>query len=324
MARTANSSEDTTQKSHAGFFVSVGRWRTAIVFATCLLAAVGCSESDKQKMKDMWKFDSGSGLGSGRRAGDKETWTIECNEFLGPGHTKTADTMATALKRVSGLNPDKVTVQYLDDRSRVYYGTYELKYVEAKGDSGRGARGDLIIQLSQEIKTDLDFIRGLAMGDKFPFFSARPVPQPKPDVGPPEWDLRNARGLYTLQVGVTYPTATLHDYKAAAVEWVKDLRSRGHEAYYYHDPDRALTSICVGTFGADALVDTGDGRTGYSPAVRALREKEEFMYNLENGHKVFQVAPDESGKRVRMPNISFLVEIPRKDQAGATGSLERR
>ncbi len=297
-------------------------FRCALLIPLMLLVGFGCSDTDKKKWDNMWKLDSGSGIG--RRAGDKEAWTIECNEFIGPGHVNTADTMATALKRVSGLRAERVRVDHLDDRSRVYYGSYELSYAETKVDSDRHARGDLVIQLSDEIKTDLDFIRKLAMGEQFPFFSARPVPEPRPDVGPSEWNLQNARGVYTLHVGVTYPTPTLHDYKSAAIEWVKDLRNRGYEAYYYHDPERPQTSICVGSFGADALVDTGEGRSGYSAAVRALREKEELKYNLENGHIMHRIAADESGKRVRMPNWSFLVEIPRKDKPLSSGGLERR
>ena len=297
------------------------RWSIVIGFS---LSIFGCGEQEKQKWDDFWQKGSLVGIGGGHRAGDVETWTIECNEYRGEKHAETADALASSLKRVSGLRPDLVTVQHDNDRSRVFYGSYELKYVEAKVDGERYAQGDVIIDISSEVKTDLDFIRKLAIGDQYPFFLARPIPQPRPDVGPEEWDLRNARGLYTLHVGVTYPTPSLHDYKAAAVEWVKDLRGRGHEAYYYHDPDKAETSICVGTFGDDALVDTGDGRTGYSPAVKALRGKEELKYNLENGHIVQRIATDENGKQVKMPNWSFLVKIPRQGEGAALQAPESR
>ncbi|GMU34223.1 MAG: hypothetical protein HS101_07370 [Planctomycetia bacterium] len=297
------------------------KWSIVIAFS---LSIIGCGEQEKQKWDDFWQKGSLVGIGGGHRAGDVETWTIECNEYRGERHAETADALASSLKRVSGLRPDLVTVQHDKDRSRVFYGSYELKYVEAKVDGERYAQGDVIVDISSEVKTDLDFIRKLAIGDQYPFFSARPIPQPRPDVGPTEWDLRNARGFYTLHVGVTYPTPSLHDYKAAAVEWVKDLRDRGHEAYYYHDPDKAETSICVGTFGEDALVDTGDGRTGYSPAVKALRGKEELKYNLENGHIVQRIATDENGKQVKMPNWSFLVKIPRQGEDAALRSPESR
>lgn len=295
-------------------------WIALVAFLPLL---AGCGEQEKKKWDDFWQQGSLASLGTDRGPGDREAWTIECGEFTEAGHEDVADSLATALKRVSGLHSDKVRVQHSDDRSRIFYGTYNLQYVEAKVDGEGHARGDVIIELTNEVRTDLDFIRKLAMGDRYPFFAARPIPEPSPDVGPAEWNLRNANGVYTLNIGVTYPTATLHDYKTAAVEWVKDLRGRGHEAYYYHDPNSAKSSICVGTFGEDALVDTGDGRTGYSDAVRLLREREEeFKFNLENGHKTFRIATDENGQRVKMPNWSFLVKIPRQGESASEGAWE--
>lgn len=300
-------------------------FRTSLVLTLALsqIVAAGCGESDKERWDEFWK-DGRDAFSIGRRAGDMEDWTIECNEFTGPSHVDTADTLTTALKRVSGLKSDQVRVRHDEEKSRIYYGRYRLRYVEAKGDSDTRTSGDVVIELSPEIRADLDFIRKLAMGDQYPFISARPAPVPQETLGPPEWDLRNVQGEYSLHVGVTYATPTLHDYQAAAVEWVRDLRRRGYDAYFCHDPDRAQTSICVGVFGEDALVDTGDGRSGYSPAVRQLREKEELMYNLENGHIVNRIATDETGKRVSMPNLSFLVEIPKKGDAAPDGGLIRR
>lgn len=298
----------------------IAKWLACLVLVPVV---IGCGEQEKQKWDDFWQKGSLSGMGGDHKAGDREKWTIECNEFRGESHEDTADTLATSLKHVSGLHPDQVKVQHEKERSRIFYGSYDLQYVEAKGDGEGHTRGDVIIDISPEVKTDLDFIRKLAIADRYPFFAARPIPEPSPDVGPPEWNLKNAKGVYTLNVGVTFPTATMHDYKTAAIEWVKDLRSRGHEAYYYHDPISSKTSICVGTFGEDALIDTGDGRTGYSQAVRALRDKEdEFKYNLENGYKTFRIATDENGKRMKMPNWSFLVKIPRQGESASQGAIE--
>ncbi len=290
---------------------AAGSW-AALLAMVIALQFCGCSDADKKKWDDFWAMEGRGPFGS-RQAGDEEAWTIECNTYLSENHAKAADSMATALKRVPELRSESVWVEHGPKRSTVFYGEYPLKYVQAQVASESHAEGDLIIKLSDEIKSDLDFIRKLAMGDKYPFFSARPIPKPLADVGPPEWDIRNARGIYTLNVGVTYNTETLHNYKEAAIEWVRDLRSRGHEAYYYHDPDRPQTSICVGTFGEEALTDTGGGRSGYSEAVKALQQKEEFKYNLENGHIMYRIANDEHGQRVRMPNWSFIVKIQRDD-----------
>ncbi|MBN2563430.1 MAG: hypothetical protein JXQ75_21120 [Phycisphaerae bacterium] len=299
--------------------------RTGFLVVACLvgcagLAASGCRQADKDRWDEFVAKMGGSGSSDGglfgsRRAGEQEVWTIECNAYRGPQRRVMADRMASALKRVGELRSGKVAVEHRKNQSVVYYGEYKLKYVEAKVDSASHAKGDVVIELNDAIQRDLQFIKTLALGEAYPFFSARPLPKPIEDVGPAEWDLRSAKGVYTLQVGVTYNTPTLHDYKQAAVEWVKALRAEGHEAYYYHDPDKPRSSVCVGTFGEDALVDSGDGKTRYSDAVNALRKQGDFMYNLENGHKIYKRAPNsETGRIERMPNWSFLVRIP---QGGA-------
>lgn len=297
---------------------SFRRWKGWAVVSVAV-AVIGCNSNDQAKWDSFWGMKGGkSAGGSARTAGERETWTVECNEYVGATSDEMADRMAAALKRVPDLDSNKVWVEHGKPRSRVFYGEYDLEYVETRVENDAAAKGDVVIQLSNEIKTDLEFIRKLAMGDQYPFFSARPVPRPVEDVGPEEWNLRNARGVYTLHIGVTYNTATLHNYKEAAIEWVKDLRKRGFEAYYYHDPEEPQSSICVGTFGEDAMIDQGDGRMVYSQAVKDLRSQEEFKYNLENGHIISRWAVNEDGKRGKIPNWSFLAKIPGRD-----GQMER-
>jgi hypothetical protein len=282
-----------------------------------LVAPVGCNQDEQRKWDDFWKLDSG---GLGHRAGDCDTWTIECAEFRGQGRSMTADRLAASLKRVDGFDETQVVVSHDGQRSRVLYGEYSLRYVEATVDKQSQAKGDVVVELSPKIKQDLATIRSLAIGDRYPFLTARPIAKPSQSVGPKEWDLRNARGDYTLHVGVTFNTREMHNYQEAAVEWVKALRDEGHEAYYYHDPDQGKSDICVGTFGKDALVDTGGGKKGFSDAVKALRDKSDFKYNLENGSKISRLGTDENGKRVNMPNWSFLVKIPRSQGEGINRS----
>ncbi len=293
----------------------------AVLFAA--LFAAGCNQQEMQRQheervrawNEMWGIDDGGGP----RVGDKETWTIECNAYTGENRREMADRMASLLKRVADVDARQVRVSHEAERSCVYYGEYDLSYVRAETDSEEHTKGDVYVALNEAIKRDLRFVRQLSIGSQFPFFSARPIPKPTEDVGPPEWDLRNARGVYTLHVGVTYNTPTMHAYKQAAVEWVKALRSDGYEAYYYHSPDEPRSSICVGTFGDDALIqwqetidDQQVTRSRYSDEVEALRARADFAYNLENGVKVFRTArnPD-TGETARMPNKSFLVRIPR-------------
>ena len=295
---------------------------TADLLATALVLTVcGCNkeemsrkhEENVKKWNDFWSSGDSGGSLLGHRAGDAEMWTIECNEYLGANSGELADTVATALKKVEGIRADSVRVEHGEDRARVLYGSYPLKYGKAGANKENQTQGEAIIELSEDIKRDLRLIRSLAMGEEYPFFSARPIQQPTADVGPAEWDLRNAKGVYTLNVGVTYNTPTLHNFKEAAVEWVKALREEGYQAYYYHAPDGMKTSICVGTFGDDALMTGPDGKSQYSEAVQALRNQSDFQYNLENGLRIYRKAvnPD-TGEVERMPNWSFLVKIPEK------------
>ncbi|HKQ49362.1 MAG TPA: hypothetical protein VJZ71_14925 [Phycisphaerae bacterium] len=296
---------------------SARRFCRTTCYSVPFLLLAACQQQDQKKWDEFWKVDSNRPL-FGKQVGDAEIWTIECNDYRSASREEReqmADNMARLLKKRRELRADDVWVQNEADRSRIFYGQYPLKYVEARTDTDDHAQGDVIIELNEEIRRDLDFIRKLALGDKYPFFSARPTVMPTEHVGPPEWDLQSARGVYTLNIGVTYNTETLHNYKEAAVEWVRDLRNRGYDAYYYHDPDRPLSSICVGTFGEDALVDDGQGKKRMSPAVIELRNKEEFKYNLENGHIIYRSAVNEAGQKGRIPNWSFLVRIPRTGES---------
>lgn len=312
--------------------------KTMTLFLTLAMmaASLGCSDEqitemnrrnqkDKERWNEFWATEknSDSRSATGRRVGESEVWTIECNSYEGPERREMADKMAEALQRVRDLRSNDIWVEHSENHSCVFYGNYKLRYFQTKVDGESHVEGDVIIKLNNEIKRDMRYIKTLAFGDKYPFFSARAIAKPIRDVGPSEWDLRNAKGAYSLHVGITYNTPNLQNYKQAAIEWVKDLRRRGHEAYYYHDPDKPQTSICVGTFGEDAVTEYDapqnpnepktTARRRYSEAVLQLRSQEEFMWNLENGHKISRGKTGEDGKPVMMANESFLVPIPKQD-----------
>ncbi len=299
----------------------------SVMAVACVATGLGCGGTHEDRVR-AWEeaFDEG-GSGSGRRVGETEVWTIECNSYKGSRREAMADGMAKALKRVRQLRPKDVWVEHGDEQSCVYYGQYKLKYVEAQVGSDTRSRGDAYVKLNKEIRRDLQFIKTLAVGEKHPFLQSRPIPKPLENVGPSEWDLREAKGVYSLQVGVTYNTPTLHNYKKAALDWVRVLRKEGHEAYYYHDPDEPRSCVYVGTFGENALIEWHESvpheetgtlqsvrRARYSDAVKALRAQADFRYNLENGHRMYRKMRNEkTGETARMPNGSFLVKIPRRE-----------
>lgn len=252
--------------------------------------------------------------------GEYEQWTIECGAYEGAERRQVADRMAALLKDVPEVDAEAIRVEHNDDRSRVLYGAYELEYSVSE------AGGRPTIELNDEIKNDADFIRKLAVGTQYPFLQARAIEMPKAVEGPAKWDLRNANGVYTLHVGVTYATPNLQEYKEAAIEWVRVLREEGYEAYFYHSPDEPRVSICVGTFGADAVKQkkqinpvTKQEETVpvYTQQVNDLRARDpSFQYNLENGHIIHRhVLNPETKQKEKVPNLSFLVKIPTQGES---------
>src|SRR5205085_11875413 len=127
----------------------------------------------------------------GNSDSDKEEWHILCGKYDGPDRMRVADDLAAALKRVAGIDAKRVHVVHEDRVSRITYGPYMLGYNE---------QGNVVF--TPQINNDLQLIRSLSVGDQFPFFTALKEPAPTPDVGPPQWDLRKANGMYTLLICV--------------------------------------------------------------------------------------------------------------------------
>lgn len=252
-----------------------------------------------------WGTPQGGSRGGGlfqSARGAKEDWEILCARFEDEGRIRMADDFGAALKRVNRITPAKVRVVHDSTESRITYGPYPLGFNNKGG-----------VQFTPEINRDLDLIRHLAVGESYPFFTAVKQPATPTSIGPPEWDLRRAKGVLTLQIGVFFNTPTFSERKEAAVEWVKDLRQRGVEAYYFHGPMKS--TVTVGSFDESAVRGTRTlrDRSGnpiaprgptrdYSPEVIKLRQNPEFAHNMVNG----AIETVDGTKQV-----SFLVMIPK-------------
>lgn len=228
----------------------------------------------------------------GRQQGER--YTIQCLELRGPLRFQNTEEIVKVLRRAPGITPSEVSLIHDDDVSTVFYGTYIRPYDKKTGQ----------LMLSKQTKEDIRLLKELVdeRGVHY-FLEAKLVPVPTPDIGPPEWDLAGADGKYSLQVAVFYNTPGFDQRKGAALEYVKDLRSRGYQAYYYHGERASM--VTVGLFGDDAIVQREDG-PHYNDEVKALQTKEEtFLYNLENGRKKYRI---EDGQRIPVP--SLLVHVP--------------
>ncbi len=234
------------------------------------------------------------GRGFGRRSG--EAWTIECLAMSGERHRVHAEQIAEVLRVTPWVDKAEVRVVSETDISRVYYGMYYRAI-----DRLRDERG-----LPAKLASDLGMIRDLTDGRGLRMFTAaRMVPVPLADVGPSEWNLANAAGVYTLQVGVFFQTKGVANHKSAAVVFVKELRARGYEAYYYHTDSKSM--VTVGVFGEEAVNRRKDGTniTEYSSRIRRMQRDELLKYNLTNGAVWYQI---HEGQKV--PVRSQLVRIP--------------
>lgn len=225
------------------------------------------------------------------------TFTILCMEATGPDGARMVDLMAKGLRNVQGLDASLVQIASRNNVHRLYYGAY-------KGQVKR--ESDQFVP-PERARQDLAAIRSMASGQSQPFQLARIVEAPTPDPGPAEWNLKNAPGIYTLQITYIFDKPGLPNHKDVAVEICKALREQGEEAWYLHD-DR-ISVVTVGHFDESAVVkDAAGNPVGYSPAVQALQNKrEEFRYNTECLQKVVHVI---GNQRIAAPSV--LIEIPRE------------
>ena len=125
-----------------------------------------------------------------------------------------------------------------------------------------------------------------------------------------QWDVVNAKGKYTLQIGIFYNTPTFHARKEAAEEYVKLLRQDGFPAYFRHEEARSF--VFVGDFDESDMIKTPAGYQ-IGPRVERLikQREEEFRHTLENGYRIRRKMPD--GQMIVPPSI--LVPVPGKQAA---------
>jgi len=166
---------------------------------------------------------------------------------------------------------------------------------------------------------DLERVRKAQLSGSAPFASAIVTPPASGELrgSNPAFDLRTVKqrygkqAVYTLQVGLygrgdyQAPSAEeLNEFRQAAEGAVRDLRSKGEKAFYYHAPSRSM--VTVGVFG-ERDFDSTVRPPFQSPTLRSVRDR--FPNNLLNGQGINETIRTESGKVTRMQS-SQLVAIP--------------
>lgn len=227
-------------------------------------------------------------------ASNKGQWTIECRVETGPDHERNTNALADMLRRTPDLSARQVRTEHDADTSRIFYGAYRRTLDQETG----------LDRFPPEVQQTIRYIRQLRMNpSRQPFIHARCVPIATPDEGPPEWDLRRADCMYSLQIAVFYNRGDFTARKKAAVEYAKHWRSKGYDAFYFHGPVRSHT--LVGKFDKSALTKTRTGKSKYAKQVIDLQNKEpEFAWNIENGRKIGRVHNKQS-----VTQRSFLINV---------------
>jgi predicted small secreted protein len=235
-------------------------------------------------------------------AGMDELYTIQLHSESGPNH---ASAMA-AFKANAETNTHwkDLFVIHEEGHSTLCWGRYP-----SVADA----------QLQKNLRTAKAY-RAPATGAAV-FIGAFAVPLPGEDFGPREWNICNASGAYTVLVAVFYdmPEKNYVGRKKFAVDLVRELRSRGQEAYFYHGPVRS--HVCVGLFAADSVQYVRQGALTV-PQVRDGRINKimaDFPQLAVNGAGVRNVtAVDERTKRpVVEDQKSFIVEVPKSGKLGS-------
>ncbi len=203
-------------------------------------------------------------------------YTIYCTAFSGPMHVQEA---TDAKSKIFETTKDKNWyVVHEQDQSTLYYGYYQtFEHQDNAKEADRAHK-------------DLDRVRAMTNTmEERPFAHAQPVPLIAPDpAAPPEWNLANAKGYWTLQIGAYKDSPERKQY---AVDAVRELRKNGVDAYYYHG--ETTSSVCVGAWPKEALQAqessvAGEDNPNESVMVSTVPLPENLTRNMrdENGQPI--------------------------------------
>lgn len=156
---------------------------------------------------------------------DSAQYTILCRTLDDRMHDMTSKKVKALLLK-NGLKHGYIV--HREKESALYYGLY--------ADRGVAER-------------DLKKIVELTDSGRKPFAQATVTElNPADPPAPKEWDLRNSKGYWSLQI------AAFQDHpnrKQAAVEAVQELRAKNVPAFFFHGP--TISSVCIGAWPRQAL-----------------------------------------------------------------------
>ena len=283
-----------------------------LIFLHFAVQSVGCAPQTGSPSPDPGSrsngqlFESGDEVfGSGAAQGGAS------NRSADPKGTEPLGEWSIALMTVSGSDHRAIATSARRDMIERFQ-ILDASFVDdIKGGSGV-FYGRFRAPSDPAFREAMKQIRALTMSNGQPAFlraiPARPESSSMQSLDP--HDLRSLRA----QIGRRHPVYTLQvaqwgafgddriDYRALRTQaegYTRTLRRQGHDAWFSHNEGLRMSSVNVGTFGADAY----DPRsTLFSPEVELVMGQ--FPYLLVNGEYLLD-------PRTARNQTPFLVEVPR-------------
>jgi hypothetical protein len=267
-------------------------------------------------------------------------YTLMCLNIMTPTHIPDSERLKMQLIRKTGLRDWYVV--HGEGQSTLYFGFYSTYFDSNQPEEKLRAQNDrkMIAQLKDDVGNQ-------------PFLACafQPIATPDPPA-PPEWDLHNATGYWTLHVG-SYTDSP--DRKKFAVEAVRQARALGIEAYYFHGP--TVSDVLIGNWPREAVkqqdtsvaasndpnktiivtnqplpagydpnhVFTKDGRPAkvFYPRLEVqdptlLEMMHQYPANAVNGQVFMHKVQTDHGL-IDVPDPSFLVAIPHDETDDTAG-----
>ncbi len=163
---------------------------------------------------------------------EDDQYTILLLPLGGPDHIEVAEFHRKRAKKYTGWQG--LYVVNKENHSGLYWGRY---------------------------RTQLEAMKKLRIAKRWPapatkellFQKAIIVRLPGKDIGPAEWNLKNAKGFYSVLVAVFFDIEEQNYYgrKRRAVELCEKLREEGKVAYFYHG--LARSGVAIGMFPRSAI-----------------------------------------------------------------------
>ncbi len=265
-------------------------------------------------------------------------WSLACISLSTPDRFARMSQMKAYL---SSKSPFKNWYVIHDEtKSTLFYGFYaSISHTDPKGAQAQADRKALSEWVDPGTK-ERPFTQAM--------FTRLAEPEP---IAPAEWKLSNApaTAYWSIQVAAFQGNGR----KETAVEAVKEMRGKHIDAFYHHG--QTISSVCIGAWPANAVKQQDDdhGRSvspedqvlvsdtplpaKYKNArmqaadgtrIKAVAQRieiadetldaalKQYPYHLTNSRVIEREVKTTDGKKVMVPDPSFLVMIPRNDAAG--------